>query len=291
MSTANEIFCPKCGAPAERADRFWGYGKPYCSACMWNAELVRAGERRNLKQFPLIVLFVGLVLGTIGYSSAAYPKSFVFLVVAVVAYILFRSWRRLRTLESAQPDATSPHNPPSRVIQTQAEQAEMTRNQIICDRIRALSKPRRTKLNTPSRVISPAIVLVAIYSLMTLARLTDSKTGATNTFTGTHSILVYGLIVSVIGAFAIRTILRHRRLLQNGDVAVALITKQAERGRFKDSYICYEFEDQAGNVVKGECKDGTRKLCEDMRTVVVYNPEAPSENVILANATVILRDI
>ena len=274
-SSANEIFCPKCGAVAPRASRFWGYSKPYCSACGWNAELARSAERRNLEQFPIVVLFVGLVLGTIGYFSAAYPKAFILLDVAVVAYTFFHARSRLRALESSQPDAAPSYDPPTAVTQGQAQRAETDRNRIICDRILALGKPRRTKLNMPFRAIFVVTILVVIYSLAI----------------GPSSLLVFALILGAIGVLALRAILRDRKLLQNGDVAIAVITSQMERGRDRDSYICYQFEDPAGGLVTGDCRDGTRKFCKDMQTVVLFNPEAPSENVTLANATVTLIDL
>jgi hypothetical protein len=294
MAAANETFCPKCGAPACRADRFWGYGKPFCSACGWNADLARTIERRNLNQFPLLFSFVGLILSAIGASSAAYPKAFVSIMVATVAYTWFRSRRRLKAIENAQSDAAHRHALPSAVTQTHAREADTARNRIICDRIRALGKPRRTKLNTSSRFVCGVIVAMVLVALFALANMVDptySKPDTANAFMNSSSLLVFGLIVSAVGGVAIRAILRDRRLLQNGDAAVAVITSQMESGRDQDSYVSYEFEDAAGMVVTDDCKDSTRRLCKDMRMVVLYDPEDSNKSVTLANATVTLIDL
>jgi hypothetical protein len=43
-------------------------------------------------------------------------------------------------------------------------------------------------------------------------------------------------------------------------------------------------------MILGKDRDDSRKLYEDMQTPVFYNPENPSENVVLANATATLID-
>ena len=100
------------------------------------------------------------------------------------------------------------------------------------------------------------------------------------------SLLLFALIWSVIGITTIRSARRDRKLLAEGEIAIAIVTHQAlSGGRHQQSKIRYEFKDAAGRLVKGGGTDESWKLYEDMEVPVFYDPENPEKNVTLCAAT------
>jgi uncharacterized protein (DUF983 family) len=288
----SEILCPKCGSVALGGRTTWRDSKPYCSVCGWNLERAKEKERSNLKQLPIALLTIGFVLGMMAYSSASGGGTRVLVPIfaVILAIAAYTSWKNLKTLKQSQQyvKATPDMNlsqPPS---------ANAVKNRIVYDRLLILNKPRRTKLKTSSLVVCTIFVIIIVtvlYFLAVTVRFTFPKTGAANTFANVSSLLLFGLIASAITGTTVRAVFRDRRLLAHGDIAIAVITSQnMEGGKSKNSYIRYEFKDMAGRMWTGKGNDASRELYEDMQTPVFYNPERPSENVTLVNATLTFVD-
>ena len=89
----------------------------------------------------------------------------------------------------------------------------------------------------------------------------------------------------------VRSVFRDRKLLANGDIAIAVIVGQETiGGKSKASKIEYEFKDLAGRTYTGKSKDETRELYEDMQTLVFYDRDNPAKTSALVGATFDLLD-
>ncbi len=286
-----KLTCPKCGMEVIGGSGFWGTSKPYCSFCGWNLQLAKEIERESLRQFPRNLLLFAGFFAFVGYLSksgfAFFP--FLFLSVFVVGRAIV-SWRKLKLLDASHP-ATVYTNSLTSVMAAKrsVEQVPANTHQYLW----ALSKPRRVRLKPAARVITIAFpiswIFIAYFGYQ-IVRDQIAVSGPLANLRDLGPLLLFALIWSVIGITIIRSARRDRKLLAEGDVAMAIVTHQELiRGKHRRSQIRYEFRDASGRLVQGKGTDESRGLYEDMEAPIFYNPTNPSENVTLCAATCELR--
>jgi hypothetical protein len=285
ISMMKKILCPKCGMQAIGPDGFWGTSKPYCSFCGWNVERAREVERASLKQRPRGLLLFGAVFGALAYFAkekfALLPFLFLSVVMATGAII---SWRRLRVMDASHP-ATAYQIPLFSVAvgEEKTKQARATAYELLG----TLSKPRPVRFKTLPRVISIAFPLSAIGAAYFGLLIGRTRFLMSDDY---FLLLVGAVIWCVIAILTIRTALGDRRLLAEGELAIAVVTHQKlSGGKHRRSKIHYEFRDAAGRRNQGEATDDSRELYEDMETPVFYNPANPEESVPLVTASCELK--
>jgi hypothetical protein len=282
-----KLRCPKCGTEVIGGSGFWGTSKPYCSFCGWNLQMAKEEERRSLKQLPwALVLFVSFFT-FVGYLSksgfALFPFLFlsVFLVGGAIA-----SWRKLRLLEASHSPAIQTNTTPL-VIATKENLQQAHINSYQC--LWALTKPRRVRLKPVARVITiafPVSWIFMVYFGFQIVRDEIAVSSPLATLRNLGPLLLFALLWSVIGITTIRRARRDRKLLAEGDLAIAIVTHQElSGGKHRTSQIQYEFKDAAGRSVYGDGADESRERYEDMEVLVFYDPEVPRRNVAICTAT------
>ena len=286
-----KLTCPKCGMEVIGGSGFWGTSKPYCSFCGWNLQLAKEIERESLRQFPRNLLLFAGFFAFVGYLSksgfAFFP--FLFLSVFVVGRAIV-SWRKLKLLEVSHPAVAYANTLPLAMAAKENIKTTPVNTHLY---LSALSKPRMVRFKPVARVITIAFPISWIFILYfgyQIVRDEISVSGPLATLRDLALLLLFALIWSVIGITIIRSARRDRKLLAEGDVAMAIVTHQELiRGKHRRSQIRYEFRDASGRLVQGKGTDESWGLYEDMEAPIFYNPTNPSENVTLCAATCELR--
>ena len=279
------IQCPRCGREADGGGRFWRDGKPYCPACGWNVDRANTLGGKNQKliavYFVAIVLFlVGLGLAP-GGASRKHPGSVLAfaLVLAVMAAI---SWHRSKLQKPTQVSAIAA--PASDTFGAPASPMLAA-----YERVLMLPRPRAIRMKTTIRVFATVYVLVlgaVAYAILVIVEKGGAKAAGSNAIPNFLPFAIFGLIWSIVAFTMFRSIARDRRLLSEGEIAVATVTSQSYAGgESRDSRITYTFRDAAGREYLGKGIDRTRKVFEEMRTPVFYDPLDPAKNVPLVGAT------
>ena len=291
----SNVICPKCGAVAKGGSG--GLWKPYCIACGWNLEKAKEKELRHLKQLRFALLWTIAVIVMMVWIYGATIQIIVYALIgaAGLAIVALASWRRWKTMQGSLPAEASPRPFVSAAPSKYPAEAA-AKSRAVYERLLALPKPRRTKLKTDPVVVSTAFIALGLTVLLVaVATMSKSATGANtrNSSANMPIFLLFGLAFFGLAVVTAKDLIRDRKLLANGDVALAVITRQRVAGgarQTKMSYIEFEFKDLAGRMITGKDKDESKKLYENMQTLVFYNPDNPSENVVLMNAGAILID-
>jgi hypothetical protein len=291
MFTTKEIACPKCGAIANAPSTFWASGKPYCAVCGWNLERAKEGERHSLKRLPLSLLWAGLVFGLVFYLPSqkhSSPGIFPFLFIGLIVVGAFMSWRRLRALTELRPTASYPGT--SRLVApVQSPSADDVKTRILHDRLVASGQPRRISLKGSTIFLSLVFVIIiaAVLTATFIAHQNNPpNANPANVFEDVAFFLLFGVIALSMVIGTLRSIIRDRKLLANGDVAIGVVVSQETvGGKSKTSKIKYDFKDAAGRTYTGKSNDETHELYEDMTTLVFYDRDSPARNVALVGST------
>lgn len=284
------IQCPRCDREATGGRGVWSESKPHCSSCGWNLERVKASQQENLK-FALVFF----ILIAVAVSAASLFSRHISLTAAlgVGAFSLFLllaaalSWKRLKTLQSVRANATM------QVAAINSFATPTHRPGPSFDRMLLTPRPRPLKMKSTGYVFLTSLVMALVGLAAPLAwfvRNGRSRPQASNDVSNLVSFAVFGLILLISFSLVLRSMLRDRRLLAEGEIAIATVTAQSFNGKGKGSKIKYEFKDVAGRGYAGSATDQTQTLYEEMETPVFYNPMNPAENVALVSAMYKLVD-
>lgn len=279
------VLCPRCGMQAGGGKGFWGWSKPFCTSCGWNVALAKEEKRSELKQLPVSLLLFVAFFGAIAYFSKREFSLFLMLFLLVVMAIsAVGSWKKLRLLDASHL-ATASLSAAKAVEERANREREAT-----YQRLQALPKPRPVRLKPVPRIISIAFpvswILIAYFGFLIVRNGLVSP----SMFADLVPLLIVGGIWSVIAVVVIRRARKDRRLLAEGNLAMATITSQClTGGKHQRSKVEYEFKDAAGLRVHGEATDESFTLYEEMETPIFYNPANPTENVPLVSASCELK--
>jgi hypothetical protein len=271
-----KIFCPKCGQASLADAEFIGRSKPYCLSCSWNIPVVIATLRDRRKQtlwailiftafFSLFSFFSGSVLGL-------FPLLFVGGILAVFG---IHTQKKIKILEAYTQPVLQP-NPPK----LSSDSSVSLFPDAAFERLRFLSKPRAVRFKTVPKIISFAFPILFILLTVTLFLHLQTNPLASSLFNHIPgTIIVFGFCIFILAQAQ-----KHRRLLAEGDLAIATIISQSFQGRNQRSAITYEFTDASGRRIQSGATDNSRTLFEEMRVAVFYNPDNPFENIPLPAA-------
>jgi hypothetical protein len=280
------IQCPRCSREAVGGRGVWANKKPYCPACGWNVDRAGVSSGKNQKVLAVYIGAIALFLGAIGASAASSQQhrgnfvafAFILLMLALIA------WHRSKSQNSTQaPGVVDAQSTSSSAFRTPANPANPT-----YERLRILSRPRTIRLKTSVRIFATVYVIV-FGSAVSATVIAFQKGGAkadSRILSNLIPFALFGLIWSIITITMLRSVVRDRSLLSEGEIAIATVTSQKfAGGENRESRITYDFKDAAGRTVSGKCADRTRKIFEEMQTPGFYDPNNPAKNVALVGAT------
>jgi hypothetical protein len=241
-------------------------------------------------QKVLAICFIAIALALLGIFAASSasgkpnPHFGSFVAFAFVLAILARiSWKRSNSQKSTQ-------HPRAIATPTLSSNAFQTRSNVVTasyERLQMTRRPRAIRLKTSMRFFVAVNVIIlgsTGYAVFMAAQRGGAKAGF-NLFPNLMTFGMFALIWSIITITMFRSIVRDRSLLTDGEIALATVMSQSwAGGENRESRIVYEFKDGAGRTFSGKCADRTRKLFEEMRTPVFYEPTNPAKNIALAGA-------
>jgi hypothetical protein len=244
--------------------------------------------RSVLKGWPIMFALFAVVFGCIAYTSRDRLALIPLLCMAVVvAAFGISGWTHLRKLEAATRVLRSVPRQHSEAAASKQLTEQITR---VRDHLSTISKPRRVHLKAVPKLVSivfPVSIVTALYLAIEYFRYEP------RVFASPLDVGVPLFIASIWSAIAIqilRNARRDRRLLAEGDSAVATITAQwVDGGRHPRSKINFRFRDMSGRSIHGESDDDSRSLFEEMEIVVFYDPTNPENCVPLDLASCELR--
>jgi len=267
---------------------FWGWSKPYCSFCGWNVELAKERERAKLKQMVLGLVFFGVIFGAFAYISKEGFALFPFLILSVfLVGNAISAWRNLRTLDASRTAAAS--TTPLSTVTAGKERAKHDRDAAY-QQLTALSKPRQVRFKVVPRVVLIASPFLGVLTVWLGFQVFQNGFDRSSLLNDLMPLLIMTGVWSTITVVVLRSAWKHRRLLAEGNLAIATVTHQwVSGGKHQRSQIQYEFKDAAGRLVKSETTEESRTLYEEMETPIFYNPDNSAENVVLACASCELK--
>jgi len=282
------ILCPKCEMETTGGKGFWGWSKPHCSFCGWNVALAKKEEQSKLRQLPRAFGLFAVFFAAVAYFSKEGFAFFPFLFLSAILLIsAASSWKKLRLLEASHPDSAFATRLSSEMG---AKERAKQDGEASYERLRAIPRPRQVQPKRVPRAISIAFPLSGILFAWIGFEILRNGIASSSALSNLVPLLFVGLIWSVISISIIRKVRKDRRLLGEGELAIATVTYQElSGGKQRNSRIKYEFKDAAGRLVQSEATDESHTLYEDMQTPVFYNPTDTSENVPLSCASCELR--
>jgi hypothetical protein len=146
-----------------------------------------------------------------------------------------------------------------------------------------LPRPRPVRMSRRGKIIAVVVLsaLMASLGIYAAAGVLAQRT-AGGQDSGTSQLPVYGLSIAFIVVFGIvmlNVIGRQKRLLAEGEIATAHVTKQwmARNG----PNIFYEFTTPLGEHFSRGAADGSRQLSVGMNVPVFYDPQRPKRQLAL----------
>jgi hypothetical protein len=286
IATVKNLSCPRCNMQTLGGDGFWNTSKPYCSFCGWNVERAKELERSSLRQLSWSLALIAAFFGAIAYFLKQEFALFPFFFLAFVVAGAIMSWKRLKLLNESRPAAeyavalTSTTTAEERIKRDRGSAPQY---------LLALTKPRPVRLKPVPRaicVVFPISCIFIVYFGLQVVREALATATLRDALYGLAGLVFFASVWSIIGITTIRSACRDRRLLSEGEIAIAVITHQELTGsKHRSSEIQYEFNDAAGRRRHGKATDESRELYEEMATPVFYDPTNPDENVPLACAS------
>jgi hypothetical protein len=278
--------CPLCHG----ATRFAG-NKPYCPNCGWNRNAALADARSGLHFIPIgIFMMGGFVFFMIHFWHFRNPYQIaIFIVFPAVGllinyFVSRRSLARLQVLpatanraasaprDSFAPSPAAPANSGGAIVEPSAQLQALLRT----------SRPREIRMAIRGRV-SLSLALLGVLGFAAIFGLHLYTIWVRkNSFAGfTPGDWVIAAIVALLLFLPFtmwRSQVRECDLLENGEVALAMVVRQW-RGDKGSSSVEYEFKDFQGATHKGIGFDYTQKLFAGMPVAVFYDRDNPERQI------------
>jgi hypothetical protein len=274
------IHCPECGTRAAGANAFWGYEKPYCSLCGWNIPAAIETQRALLQQFRLALYIATGFFALLAFFTRDSTTLIVFLfLLAILLAVNLLTSTKIKTLTRLQ-QATGLA---AASVNDAKEKARLARNTKL-EHVRSLPRPRRVRLKIVPRVIAVLFPVSFLFILYFGFQLLASHSQAAGAFPDDGSLLVLGFMLAIwsgICLWILARARRDRRLLQDGEIALATITSQWMEGQRHPAHkVAYTFSDASGQQIESQTTDSSRSLYERMETWVLYDPLNPQKHIL-----------
>jgi hypothetical protein len=208
------------------------------------------------------------------------------LFLILIGIIATASWKQLRRLDAANPTTTTSAS------ETSASERVKQVRETAYQHMRALPKPRQVRLKAVPRVIYIAFPLSWILITYFGFKIFRNGLAPSSLLPDLAPLLIILGVWWALSIIIMRRARKDRRLLEEGDFAIATVTHQElTGGRHPRSRITYDFKDTGGVEVHCETTDNSRMLYEEMETPVFYDPANPAKNVPLVCASCELRQV
>lgn len=280
--------CPVCHKRASLEGR-----QLYCPNCGWNRDAAIAAIRASIKMLPAgIVMFCLFFLFMFYVWHFRNPAQLAILgggPAFAILFTYFYSKRRLAKLAAlqanrAQPSAdaeTSVRSAPGDLPATGAIEPDPHYQVLL-----STSRPRRIRLAQRGQFnVAIGLIVVLIFATTLGVHLYGvwARTLSFATF-GPKDWFIVGLsaLILLIPYGMWRSQVRECDLLENGEIAMARITRQWFDK--SNSSIEYEFKDFLGQSHRGLGYDYTKKLYQDMAVPVFYDTNNPKRQVAYCSA-------
>lgn len=256
------VYCPRCQAPAD-----FTAGQAYCSRCGWNRH-VAALQIRSLQRLLPVFLLLVVALGFLWVAGEDEWEPFLYVLAAgALLYLAGRRWlgRSLERLDRLVP--MDPERWKSGAAPDPSVEEEERARALAC-----VPRPRAVALTPSGRALLAAMVIAAlVFEILLLGHLLPMLArsgwrivlGAEGWFLMAASVFFPVWMLVVARGFA-----RQRRLLRNGEAAIARVIRQWKvRG---NSWISYEFS-VGGATLHKDALDITHRLYEGMIVPIFYD--------------------
>ncbi len=277
--------CPQCHAVTSLAGN-----QRYCLSCGWNRDAAIKALQLNLKMMPVgILVFAGFVAFVVrGWKFHNPIQLAFFFSVPVLGYLLSfiftkRNLAKLEALPTPRPrptvaaDGANGIAPgPDAAFELSAEASAQYQSLL------RTSRPREIRMSSQGKfgVIAGSLMALGVAGAMGLQLYT--KWALHQSFArfqgGDWAMAGFGALLLLFPFGIWRGQKTECDLLENGDVALAKVTRQWTGNKNVSSIEC-EFKDFSGQVHKVVSADNTRKLYQGMSVPVFYDRENPKRQI------------
>jgi hypothetical protein len=281
--------CPDCHAVTKLAGN-----QRYCPSCGWNRDAAMAALRGNLKMMPFgVVVFAGFVAFMVrGWHFRDPMQIVIFCGVPafgmLVNYIYAR--KNLATLEAMPAPAARPRSASddsafranAREAGADADLAPSAEATAKYQALLRASRPREIRMSSQGKFGVIAGLLMSLGFAAAIGFHLYTKWVPRESFvkfqTGDWAMAGFGALLLLLPFGIWRGQKTECDLLENGEVALAKVTRQWSGNKNSSSIEC-EFKDFSGQVHKVIAPDNTRNLYQSMSVPVFYDRDNPTRQV------------
>jgi hypothetical protein len=281
--------CPDCHAVTKLAGN-----QRYCPSCGWNRDAAMAALRGNLKMMPFgVAVFAGFVAFMVrGWHFRDPMQIVIFCGVPafgmLVNYIYAR--KNLATLEAmpapaARPRSASDDSAFRASAREAGADADLAPSAEATAKYQALlraSRPREIRMSSQGKFGVIAGLLMSLGFAAAIGFHLYTKWVPRESFvrfqTGDWAMAGFGALLLLLPFGIWRGQKTECDLLENGEVALAKVTRQWSGNKNSSSIEC-EFKDFSGQVHKVIAPDNTRNLYQSMSVPVFYDRDNPTRQV------------
>lgn len=281
--------CPDCHAVTKLAGN-----QRYCPSCGWNRDAAMAALRGNLKMMPFgVVVFAGFVAFMVrGWHFRDPMQIVIFCGVPafgmLVNYIYAR--KNLATLEAMPAPAARPRSASddsafrasAREAGADADRAPSAEAIAKYQALLRASRPREIRMSSQGKFGVIAGLLMSLGFAAAIGFHLYTKWVPRESFvrfqTGDWAMAGFGALLLLLPFGIWRGQKTECDLLENGEVALAKVTRQWSGNKNSSSIEC-EFKDFSGQVHKVIAPDNTRNLYQSMSVPVFYDRDNPTRQV------------
>jgi hypothetical protein len=149
-------------------------------------------------------------------------------------------------------------------------------------RLAEVPRPRPIRMSRRGKSSAVLVFAILFASMGIFVAGLSAKTAAAAGKPGPPQFLMYALpivFILVIGPVMLRTILRQKPLLAEGEIGTGRVTER--RMARHGPTIRYEFTSPLGEHFSRSTADGSRQLSEGMNVPIFYDPQNPKKQLAL----------
>jgi hypothetical protein len=282
--------CPDCHAITKVAGN-----QRYCPSCGWNRDRAILALRSNLKMMPFgFVVFAGFVAFMVrGWHFHDPMQIGISCGVPAIGMLVNYMYARkgLATLEAmptlaTRPGARSDDSASGAGARETGADADLAPSAEASAKYQALlrtSRPRQIRMSSQGKFGVFAGLLMSLGFAAAIGFHLYTKWVPRQSFVrfqpGDWAMGGFGALLLLLPFGIWRGQKKECDLLENGEVALAKVTRQWSNGNNNGSSIECEFKDFSGQVHKVIAVDNTRKLLESMSVPVFYDRDNPTRQV------------
>ena len=259
-------------------------GRPFCAKCGWNRDAAARRLQRVTWLLPaLIVIFDLTAIIGIGFVMKNWPGVILFatLPTLLLGFVYAGARQGLTKLRTPAAEASAGDAAVAACVAASAQVSSANEAAEQYGFLLSLPPPRPVRLGRRGQISITVILLVVLAVEALLIWNLYGTWYRTHSFADFHGSEIFHVCLTILIAnipfFVRRGIVRDQKLVENGAVAIAHVTRQ--RSFKNNSTITYEFEDAAGKTISRSANDLTRSFHEGMTVPVFYDPQNSTRQV------------